>query len=87
MLGDGRYDGFGNVTASNWTMLMLAKHAVIAVMVGLGVTLHVLATRGRGDGVTDRDGGRVRTVRWLADLIAILGVVVLLLTAMAQSSA
>ncbi len=94
MLGDGRYAGPGNVTASTWTMLMLLKHVVVAVMVGLGVSLHFIATRGERDGPASEalqagptpDPGRIRTIRWLADGIAILGAVVLLLTAAAQVS-
>ena len=89
MVGDGRYDGLGNVTASTWTILMLLKHVVVAVMVGLGLTLHVIATRDaadRADAPADALR-RSRTLRRLAQVIATLGAIVLLITAAAQDSA
>jgi uncharacterized membrane protein len=82
MVGDGRYDGLGNVTASTWTILMLLKHVVVAVMVGLGLTLHVIATRDPAEALQRR-----RPVQRLAQVIAALGAVVLLITAAAQDSA
>ncbi len=82
MVGDGRYDGLGNVTASTWTILMLLKHVVVAVMVGLGLTLHVIATRDPAEALQQR-----RPVQRLAQVIAALGAIVLLITAAAQDSA
>jgi putative copper export protein len=68
---------------------MLLKHVVVAVMVGLGLTLHVIATRDaadRADAPADALR-RSRTLRRLAQVIATLGAIVLLITAAAQDSA
>lgn len=81
---DGRYAGVGSF-ASTWSTLMLIKHLVVVAMTALGIGIDRLAA-----GLADAsDAGQGRTVDLLTlamDGMAVLGVLVLLLTAAAQLS-
>lgn len=81
---DPRYAGVGKVGGS-WATLLLVKHAVVAVMVGVGVYLDGLIMRRPPDdpGYQARTMRRVEISVWVMTL---LGVMVVLLTAAAQAS-
>jgi uncharacterized membrane protein len=79
---DARYGGVGDFSGS-WTTLLLAKHVVVAVMVGVGVYLDALIMRRPTDG----SGDEARTVRRIEIVVAVmtaLGALIVLLTAAAQ---
>lgn len=82
----GRYGGAGNLFASQWTVLMTAKHLVVLVMLALALVVDRLAGAA-GDAPNDEAR---RTALGALDLAAegmtVLGAVVLLLTAAAQAS-
>ena len=81
------YQGLGHFFDSTWATLMLVKHGVVIVLVGVGVVIDWVA-RGlivaRDDAELARD---VRRVRLGAELATALGVLAILLTAAAQVSA
>jgi uncharacterized membrane protein len=81
-----RYDGIGSFTSS-WATLMLVKHMLIVVLVGLGVLVDYLI-RGAATAVEDRD--RRSDLRWIgfaADGATALGALIALTTAAAQLAA
>lgn len=78
-----RYDGLGSFTNS-WATLMLVKHLLVVVLVGLGVLIDYLI-RGAADAQDDRD--RKSDLRWIglaADGATGLGALIALTTAAAQ---
>jgi uncharacterized membrane protein len=84
---DERFLGLGHAFANTWSTLIVIKHAVVAVLVGIGVYVDLLVVP---DIATPIDqASQAAAVRRLARstaAIAILGAVVLLLTAAAQAS-
>jgi uncharacterized membrane protein len=82
---DTRYSGVGEITDS-WSTLLLVKHVVVAVMVGLGLYVDAIIVRRLAPpDAVDQDA----TARWLmvvAGAMTALGLVVLFLTAAAQAS-
>jgi uncharacterized membrane protein len=82
---DTRYEGLGAFFASTWSTLMLVKHGVIVLMVGLAVGVDRLAAM-VGE-ATDEARGRTMGYLGLAtEAMTALGALVLLLTAAAQLS-
>jgi uncharacterized membrane protein len=84
---DEDYAGLGNVVANSWTTLMLIKHLVIVVLIGLGVAVDVLIRRA---GAATDDAARtslLRRIRLSAEAATGLGALVVLLTVAAQLSA
>jgi uncharacterized membrane protein len=82
LLVDERYTGIGDFS-NQWSTLMLVKHMVVLVMIGLGVVVDRLA-REVGEA---SEAGRAQAVDLLvlaADGTVALGAIVLLLTAIAQ---
>ena len=82
-----RYLGLGNLFATSWTTLILAKHLVIVALVALAVMVDVLARR---VGETREDDARRRELRRLSlttEATTALGALVVLLTAAAQAPA
>ncbi len=87
LLVDPHYAGLGNIFASSWTLLMLLKHGVVIVMVGLGVAVDFFV-RDLGYEMDDRERSTaIRRVRLSAEAATALGAVAILLTAAAQLSA
>jgi uncharacterized membrane protein len=81
---DEDYAGLGNVVANSWTTLMLVKHLVIVVLVGLGVAVDVLIRRA---GAASDDATRasiLHRARLGAEAATALGALVVLLTVAAQ---
>jgi uncharacterized membrane protein len=87
LVADPAYAGIGNIFASTWTALMLAKHLVVIVMVIVGVVIDWLI-RTLPDPVefVDRVPRELRRIRLLADGATGLGAVIALLTVAAQAS-
>jgi len=77
------YTGLGSFS-STWATLMLFKHLVVIVLVGLGVLIDRLI---RGLAELARDEDRAKDLRWIglaADGATGLGALIALLTAAAQ---
>jgi len=81
---DDSYAGLGKVVANSWTTLMLVKHLVIVVLVGLGVTVDVLIRRAGVAGDDATRGPILRRVRLSAEAATATGALVVLLTVAAQ---
>ncbi len=85
MLTDEQYLGLGTAPGT-WGALILAKHAIVLALVAVAVLVDVLVRDvGRTD-VPDTAGGRLRRVGLASDVVSVLGVVVVVLTAAAQLS-
>jgi uncharacterized membrane protein len=83
---DPQYAGLGNF-GSGWTALMLGKHVLVIVFVGLGVIVDRLI-RWAADVADDR--ARDTYLRWLgrrADVATGVGALIALLTVAAQATA
>ena len=86
LFADPRYEGLGNFFANSWTTLMLVKHVVVIVLIGLGVAVNRYV--GQLSEATD-DGTRASALRGLrlsAEGVTALGAVIVLLTVAAQLS-
>jgi len=81
---DPQYAGAGRISGS-WATLLLIKHGVVAVMVGVGVYLDALIMRRPSDeaGYQARTMRRIGIAVWI---MTVLGVIIVLLTAAAQAS-
>lgn len=79
-----RYGGVGEVAGSAWATLVLTKHGVIAIMVGIGVYIDALVVRGFATPGSVGQAAAVRRLAIASWAMTILGTVVLLLTAAAQ---
>lgn len=80
------YHGLGNFSTT-WALLMLVKHGLVIVLVGLGVLIDYLI-RGAADAQEDND--RASDLRWIrlaADGATGLGALIALTTAAAQFAA
>ena len=84
---DSQFQGLGHAFVNTWSTLIVIKHAVVVVLVGIGVYLDVLVVP---DIATPLDeASQAAAVRRFAGgsaAIAALGALVLLLTAAAQVS-
>jgi uncharacterized membrane protein len=80
---DPAYGGLGKVTGSSWATLLLVKHLVVAVMVGVGVYLDALIMR-RPPAGAEGQAPPMRRIEVAVAVMTALGVLVLLLTAAAQ---
>jgi uncharacterized membrane protein len=86
LLIDPHYAGLGNVAASSWTLLMLAKHVLVIGFVALAIAVDRLVRR---IARTSDAGRRQRDLRWvglLAEAATALGALIVLLTAIAQAA-
>ncbi len=87
MLTDQRFLGFGHFFGSSWSTLIVVKHLVVVVLVGVGVYVDLLVMP-QVAGPVD-EAARTAAVRRLARgaaTVAGLGAMVLLITAAAQAS-
>lgn len=80
---DDQYRGLVQIGDSGWTTLILLKHLVVAVLVGLGFLLDRLIEGLAGWEAGPPDGS-VRLVGLTANAATALGAIVILLTAAAQ---
>jgi uncharacterized membrane protein len=83
---DTRYGGVGDVSGSSWATLLLAKHLVVAVMVGLGVYVDAIIARRMAPPEEMDQVAAARRLTVVAAAMTLLGAVVLFLTAAAQAS-
>jgi len=81
---DSRYGGVGSI-GSTWATVLLAKHLVVLVMVGLGLYFDALVVRaGKAPEGIDQ-AAQVGRITRIAQGMTILAAIVLLLTAVAQA--
>jgi uncharacterized membrane protein len=83
MLVDPNYLGIGNFS-NPWALLMLIKHVVIVVMIGLGFWFNALQRVGPAMRSNSGAAQGVAKFRQYSNLMAICGVIVLALTALSQ---
>ncbi len=83
MLADPNYAGVGNF-GSPWAILMLVKHLLILFMIGLGFWFNAVQRIGPLAGSNTGAARAFAQFRRYANLMAISGAAVLLLTAVAQ---
>ena len=84
---DSQFQGLGHAFANTWSALIVVKHAVVVVLVGIGVYLDVLVVPDIATPIDEASqAAAVRRLAWSATAIAALGALVLLLTAAAQAS-
>ncbi len=84
---DDSYAGLGDVTANSWSTLMLVKHVVIVVLIGLGVAVDVLIRRAGAASDDATRASMLHRVRLSAEAATGVGALVVLLTVAAQLSA
>lgn len=83
MLADPNYQGIGNFS-NPWAMLMLIKHIVIIVMIGLGFWFNMLQRVGPAMRSNSSAAQGVAKFRQYSNLMSICGIIVLALTALSQ---
>jgi uncharacterized membrane protein len=86
LVADPEYAGLGDVFASTWTVLMLLKHVLVIVMVGLGVAVDVFV---RHAAAADSDASREKTFRrlaWSSEGAMGVGALIVLFTVAAQAA-
>ena len=83
MLVDSNYMGIGNFS-NPWATLMLVKHIVILVMIGLGFWFNFLQRVGPAMRSNGAAAQGVAKFRQYSNAMAICGVIVLVLTALSQ---
>jgi uncharacterized membrane protein len=83
MVTNERYEGVGSIGGS-WATLLLVKHGVIAIMVGIGVYIDALVVRGFELAGPAAHPSAVRRLTMAAGAMTVLGAIVLFLTAAAQ---
>jgi uncharacterized membrane protein len=84
---DPQYAGLGNVAASSWTLLMLAKHVLVIGFVGVAVAIDLLIRRVERASDPERSQRDLRWIRFGAEGATGLGALIALLTALAQTVA
>ena len=84
---DDRFLGVGHFFGNTWSTLIVVKHVVVIVLIGIGVYIDLLVVPDIATPVDEvAQTAAVRRLVRSASAIATLGVVVLLLTAAAQAS-
>ncbi len=82
-----QFQGLGHAFVNTWSMLIVIKHAVVVVLVGIGVYLDILVVPDIERPVDEASqAAAVRRLAGGSGAIAVLGALVLLLTAAAQAS-
>jgi uncharacterized membrane protein len=84
MLADPNYLGVGDFS-NLWALLMLTKHVLIVAMIGMGFVFNGLLRVGPMMNSNNSGQLAIRRFRLYSNLMAISGVLVLLLTALAQT--
>ena len=80
-LADNYYPGFGQLLANTWTILMVAKHLVVLAMVAAAMYLNGILQRAESPSTEPSSFGRAR---FAVHALSAMGVLVLLLTALAE---
>jgi len=83
MLADPNYLGIGNFS-NPWALMMLVKHILILVMIGMGFWFNALQRVGPAMRSNSGAAQGVAKFRQYSNLMAICGVIVLALTALSQ---
>lgn len=83
MVVDPNYQGIGNFS-NFWAVMMLVKHLIIVAMIGMGFWFNAILRVGPLMRSNSGSEQATRRFRQYANLMAISGVLVLLLTAIAQ---
>ena len=83
MFADPNYLGVGNFS-NFWSVMMLVKHLLVVGMIGLGLWYNAFLRVGPMMASTNSADLGIRRFRRYSNLMAISGVLVLLLTALAQ---
>ena len=83
MFADPNYLGVGNFR-NVWSVMMLVKHVLIVVMIGLGFWFNAFLRVGPMMASSNNAELGIRRFRTYSNLMAISGVLILLLTALAQ---
>jgi hypothetical protein len=83
MFADPNYLGVGNFS-NPWAIMMLAKHILVVGMIALGFWFNAILRVGPMMGSNNSAELGIRRFRLYANLMAISGILVLLLTAIAQ---
>ena len=79
------YQGIGKFV-NLWSVIMLVKHGLVLVMIAAGVYLHFLAGIGAAKTAPgDLHFATLKPYRWVLAIMSALGVLILLLTAIAQA--
>ena len=87
LLTDDRFLGVGHFFGSTWSTLIVIKHVLVIVLIGIGVYIDLLVVPDIATPVDEAaQTAAVRRLARSAAAIATLGAVVLLLTAAAQAS-
>lgn len=85
LIADPRYEGLGSI-ASSWALLMLVKHLLVAVFIGIAFLIDFWA-RGVDESHSDQQlAATLRRVRLTTDVATGLGVLIALLTVAAQNA-
>ncbi len=84
---DSRFLGLGHTFANTWSTLIVVKHVVVVGLVGIGVYIDLMIIPDIARPIDEAfQAAAVRRLGRSAAAIAVLGTVVLLLTAAAQAS-
>jgi uncharacterized membrane protein len=75
------YLGLGNFFANPWSILIVIKHVLVLAFVALAV----FSERAFLGQISDQKPEALRQFRWAVNINVILGVLILLLTAIAQA--
>jgi uncharacterized membrane protein len=87
VLTDDRFLGLGHFFGSTWSTLIVIKHVLVAVLVGIGVYIDLLVVPDIANPVDEATRTvAIRRLARSASALASLGAIVLLLTAAAQAS-
>jgi len=81
---DSRYGGVGSI-GSTWATVLLAKHLVVLVMVGLGLYFDALVVRAAGAPQGTDQAAQMTRITRAAQGMTFFAAIVLLLTAAAQA--
>lgn len=83
MLVDTNYLGIGKFSNS-WAILMLVKHVVVLVMIGIGLYYNAVARVGPALRTRPGDAQTMARFRSYVNMMSVSGVLVIVLTALAQ---
>lgn len=81
MLINQNYHGFGDVFANPWSVLIVIKHVLVLAFLALAV----VSERAFLGQIGDQKPEALKRFRWSLNVNAVLGMVILLLTAIAQA--
>lgn len=83
MLVDANYQGIGNF-GSPWAVLMLVKHLVVLVMIGIGFYFNAVVRVGPALRTRPGDAQTMARFHSYVNMMSVSGVLVIVLTALAQ---